>query len=347
MTSQAIDATVAAALRQYALRGPVIVGHNEAGFMNDNWLVHDNVTNEPYMLRKYRHHAPSRIEFQLSFQEHLHASGFPTARVISTNDGTLFVTFDSSYWSLSHFIDGHIYDFSSQVQAREAGRRLAQFQAAGERFASRFVEPPSRDVAYIGSPLPYYPWRATVLTEQHEQQLRELYHSPQYAHDLSSFKAWRREAALVWTPDRLAALPESYLHCDYHGRNMVFRDDTMVGLFDFDFVARGPRVYDVARGIYNFGRDYRGSTTLREEFCSAFLNGYESQAPLTEEERRSLPFMAALNWAPDAAVDGRPPEEASKNDETTSRLQSAIRLMRAVESEMDRLTPQLGWGDAH
>jgi Ser/Thr protein kinase RdoA (MazF antagonist) len=119
----------------------------------------------------------------------------------------------------------------------------------------------------------------------------------------------------------------------------------MAGLFDFDFVCRGARVYDVARGVYNFGREYRGSTTLREQFCRAFLEGYESQTPLTKDERRSLPFMAVLNWAPDTAFDARK-AEALKSDVTPSRLQAAVHLMRGIDAEMRRLAPVLDWGDA-
>jgi aminoglycoside phosphotransferase (APT) family kinase protein len=61
-----------------------------------------------------------------------------------------------------------------------------------------------------------------------------------------------------WTA-RVDALPVGWVHDDYHGRNMVFVQDEMRGLFDFDAVERGPLVIDVAYGTYSFGREARGS----------------------------------------------------------------------------------------
>jgi Ser/Thr protein kinase RdoA (MazF antagonist) len=345
MTSASTEAGALDVLHTYPLRAPIVLDRIASGYMNDNWLALDEATGERYVLRKYRFREFSRIEFQLSFQEHLHASAFPTAPIIRTGVGALLTPLEGSCWSLSRFIEGDIYDFSSLAQAIDAGRRLAQFQAVAKSFSGPAVELPDPDVAFIGSPLPSYAWRATTLTDAFDARLRKLYLGQEYEDDIAFFSAWRRAAADAWPAARLAALPQSSLHCDYHGRNMVFRDDRIVGVFDFDFVSRGPRVYDVARGIYNFGREYRGSTSLREAFCSGFLEGYESESPLTDEERRSLPFMAVLNWAPDAALDARQ-AEALQSDVTPSRLHSAVRLMRAIESEMRRLAPVLGWGDA-
>ena len=62
---------------------------------------------------------------------------------------------------------------------------------------------------------------------------------------------------------------------------------------------------------------------------------------LSEEERAALPFMAVLNWAPDAGfyaarrVEGREPSIGE-------RLRRDVRMMREMGSEMRRLAPQLG-----
>jgi Ser/Thr protein kinase RdoA (MazF antagonist) len=343
MTAAAVPVDPLAALSHYPLEGPVVVERHEFGFINDNWLVTDGATGKRYILRDYlRIRDAARIAFQLAFQEHLHDSAFPTAPVMRTNDGAMFVSVDGLQFSLSPFIEGREYGFASLAQAREAGARLAQFEAVAETYAGPAAEPPLLESVTWAAPVSSHVWRDSMVTDEHEERLRQLHPGPDLADELAYFSHWRRAAAQAWPAERLAALPQAWLHCDYHGRNMVFQGDTVAGLFDFDFVARGPRTYDVGRAVFNFGREYRGSLTLREEFCRAFLEGL---GPLTDEERRSLPFMAVLNWVPDAAFDAarqREPGDAG----APSRLRFAVRQMRAIQAEMRRLAPQFGWGEA-
>lgn len=345
MTFGTVEASPEAALRHYALEAPTVLARNDAGFINDNWLVAD-ASGERYVLRAYRRvRDPQRIAFQLAFQEHLLANGFPTAPVVGTRTGEPFASVEGVHWALFGLVEGHEFDFSSVAQAREAGRRLTQFEAVAAGYSGPVVDPPVIEVATWLAPVSSHVWRASMLTDRHEERLRELHAGPEYADDLAFFGQWRREAAQTWPVDRLSALPDAWLHCDYHGRNMVFQGDDLAGLFDFDFVARGPRTYDVARGLFNFGRERRGATNLRKEFCRAFLEGFEAEQPLTEEERRSLPYMAVLNWVPDAAFDAARQREPGDSG-VGARLQFAVRMMRAIQAEMHRLAPQFGWGDA-
>ncbi|MEX0785952.1 MAG: phosphotransferase [Dehalococcoidia bacterium] len=332
-----------AALRCYPLQQPVLLGRHAFGFINHNWLVTDEATAERYILRDFlRVRDADRIAFQLAFQEHLRASGFPAAAVVRTSEGAQFATVDGLHWALSGYIEGDEFDFTNLAQAHEAGARLAEFEAIADRYAGPVVEPPLLEIATWVAPVSSHVWRDSMVTDEHEARLRELHPGPEFADDLDFFGAWRREAARAWPAARIAALPQAWLHCDYHGRNMAFQGDTLAGLFDFDFIARGPRVFDVSRGIFNFGREFRGSTTLRAEFCRAFLDGF---GPLTDEERRSLPFMAVLNWVPDAAFDAARQREPDDTG-APARLRFSISIMRAIEAEMRRLAPAFGWEDA-
>lgn len=344
MTPETAEARALGVLRSYPLREPVVAGKHEAGFMNDNWLVADRATGERYVLRSYqRVRDTRRIAFQLAFQEHLLAGGFPTAPVVRTREGRSLAVVDGLHWSLFGLVEGQEFDFSP-AQAREAGRRLAQFEAVAAGYAGPLVEPPAVEVATWLAPVSSHVWRSDMLSDEHEQRLRQLNPGTEFADDVDCFGAWRRDAAQAWPPERVAALPEAWLHGDYHGRNMAFQGNELAGLFDFDFVTRGPRVFDISRGIFNFGREYRGSKTLREDACRAFLDGFESLAPLSDEERRSLSFMAVLNWIPDAAFDAVRAQEPGDAG-AGSRLQFAVDQMRAIQSEMRRLAPVFGWED--
>ncbi len=332
------------ALRHYPVQKPLILDRDEVGIINDNWLVTDGA-GQRYMLRAYRRvRDTNRIAFQLAFQEHLFAAGFPTAPVVRTRDGETSAFVEGLHWALFGFVEGQVYDFGRTVQAREAGKRLAQFEAVAATFAGTVVAPPTESVNSGNwlAPVSSHVWRTSALSDEHEKRLRELYAESDFQDDLGFFSRWRREALEEWPPERLAALPRSWLHCDYHGRNMVFEDDELVGLFDFDFITQGPRTYDIGRALFNFGRERPGSTVLREEFCRAFLEGYESEQPLTADERAALPFMTVFNWVPDAAFNSARNLEPGDSG-LGSRLHTDVRMMQAMQAEMRRLGPRLGW----
>jgi Ser/Thr protein kinase RdoA (MazF antagonist) len=348
------EADPLAALRCYPLRSPSILGRDDVGVGNDNWLVADTASGERYVLRAYRllrmRSASSvseagRIAFQLAFQEHLFASGFPTAPIVRTRSGEAFAFVEDLHWALFGFVEGQEFDFTSLAQAGEAGERLAEFEAVAAGYTGPVVAPPVIEVGTWQAPVSSHVWRTSVLAEEHDERLRKLFAGRGFEEELGFFSGWRRAAAEAWPPERLAGLPQAWLHCDYHGRNMVFQGDKLAGLFDFDFLTRGPRTFDIARALFNFGRERRGSTLMREAFCQAFLDGYESRQSLSDEERQAMTFMAVLNWVPDASFD------AARQLETgdigiDKRLQFAVRMMRSVLAEMRRLAPKFGWADA-
>ena len=323
----------------------MILGRNEVGIMNDNWLVADSASGGRYLLRAYRRVRDTRrIAFQLAFQEHLLAGGFPTATVVRTRAGDAYASVEGLHWGLFGFVEGQEFDFTRLAQAREAGKRLAEFEAVAARYTGPVAAPPVAEVDFGKwlTPVSSHIWRTSVLGEEHDERLREFFAGDGYEQELGFFSEWRRGAAEAWPGERLAALPHAWLHCDYHGRNIVFQGDQLAGLFDFDFVTRGPRTFGVARGLFNFGRERRASIVLRAEFCRAFLEGYESVEQLSEEEREALPFMAAMNWVPDASFYAARRLEAG-DPGVGNRLRLDVGMMRAMQAEMRRLAPQLGW----
>ncbi len=341
---QAEAADPGSVLRHYALDAPVVTGRHEAGIINENLLVSD-AAGKRYFLRGYRRvRDPERVLFQLRFQEHLRREGFPTASVVETRNGELVAAVGGIPWSLHEFVEGDEFDFARLPQAAEAGKRLAEFHDVSATYDGPLapVTEGEWDFSKMLDPVSSHVWHHSVLLEEHDERLKRLFPEQEFAADLAFFSDWRRRAAEEWPGQRLAALPHSWLHCDYHGRNMVFRRDEMAGLFDFDFVTRGPRTFDIARGIFNFGRERRGSRTLRDAFCGAFLDGYEARAVLTAEERRALGFMAVLNWAPDAGFYAlRRPEEGDAG--VARRLRADVGMMRAIMPELRRLAPSFGW----
>jgi Ser/Thr protein kinase RdoA (MazF antagonist) len=325
MGAQAIDdAVLAPVLAAYSLRGARVLGLLEASNRNDNILVVDT-TGARYVLRRFRRNPDARrVEFQVRFQQHLLRSGFPTAEVVETRSGTCCVLADEGFpWVLFTHVEGSEYNFGRIGQVAEAARRLAQFHAVAETFPGASVvvayDPPLRE------------W--WVSCDENLRALAELYAGSAVEEELTYVQDWWRRVLLEWPLARVDALPVGWVHGDYHGRNIVFVQDEMRGLFDFDPVNRGPLVFDVAYGTYMFGREARGSTRVRDAVARVFLDTYARERPLTIEERAAFPMMVALSWLLHPRFYAHLQQDGV---DLITRLRRDVSMMIAVEGEMQR-----------
>jgi len=84
-------------------------------------------------------------------------------------------------------------------------------------------------------------------------------------------------------------LPQGVIHGDYFHDNVLWDDEGSPGVIDFYFACDDALAYDVAIGVNDWcvTKDAR----LDPSRARAFLEGYESQRPLTDFERQLWPVM--------------------------------------------------------
>jgi Ser/Thr protein kinase RdoA (MazF antagonist) len=312
-------------LSQYTLPNARVVGVHEASTRNDNLLVEDD-NGQRYILRRYRrNNQEARVRFQLSFQQHLASSGFPTAEIIrSVSDDVLVIEGDTP-WALFTFVEGTEYDFSRVGQVVEAARRLAQFHAIADSFRDE-------EVVLDISRMPDW-WQDAAK----EIDALEVFFAGMGVEDeLACIREYVAELVDKWPVERNTALRSTWVHGDYHGRNMVFINDEMRGLFDFDVIRRGFRIEDISLALFMFGREQRGSRTIRHDIAQAFLREYRRNAELGPEELEALPVLAVLERIPVA-----PYYEMIKRggENPIPFLRDHVETMRTMRSEMKRIEP--------
>ncbi len=215
------------------------------------------------------------------------AGGYPVPAVLTTADGAAVAVLDGIPWTLQTFVEGEHYDFARIEQAGEAGRRLAEFHLATERI----------DPAGSGHPLEARMqtyWREPVAEVS---AIRRRF-GAHLDTEIDEFAAWLAGLARTWPAERADRLPRGWSHGDYHGRNVLFVEDRITAVLDFDVIERMPYVLDVSHGIAQFGREARGSFTVRVGVGRRFLEGYEAVRPLMAEERAAVPALAPLREAP-------------------------------------------------
>ena len=99
-----------------------------SGLINRTWYVR-RTTGQPCVLQRVNAIFPAEIHFDIAaVTEHLAQKGLLTPRLIATRTGRLWLEHEGAVWRVLTLIEGVTIDaVASSVQAREAGRVLAEF----------------------------------------------------------------------------------------------------------------------------------------------------------------------------------------------------------------------------
>jgi Ser/Thr protein kinase RdoA (MazF antagonist) len=98
-----------------------------------------------------------------------------------------------------------------------------------------------------------------------------------------------------------AGLPRGVVHHDAHCWNVLFQDDRLVALIDFDDAHEGYLLADIARLIATWAADLSTSNPLDLEKSLQVVREYQRHRPLTEAERELLPDFLLLSLLADTA----------------------------------------------
>ncbi len=282
----------------------VSVGLLEASVMNPNYVVVvagevDPAAGEDWCLagrrlvvRCFRRNRDrARVDFQMHLHEALRAAGFPVASVRPNVLGHRLTWRGGLAWAVYDWVDGEAYDFSRLDQVRASAALLAEvhgfLQGCG---VPGYVEPPGF--------IPYAAWAAAggrLLTEA----FAEDWAAPLTpAERVTLLEAQRYMVARL--PARAyAALPRQLVWGDFHGRNLKYDGPVVTGMFDLDVVRWESPMYDLATGIYMFGRKSRLEPEIRLEFAAELVRAYAERRPLTRAEAAAVLPLLVHRYAPD------------------------------------------------
>jgi Ser/Thr protein kinase RdoA (MazF antagonist) len=241
-----------------------------------------------YLLKRRPHGKddPARVAFAHSVQALLEQRNFPVAHLIPTREGATMLCIDGHLYELFNFVIGTRYDGAAEATI-DAGRQLARFHAV----ACDMIPP------WMPMPMIFHDSNgvrrnfAAIVADSHFKQTAELNHlaaALNTMYDSSSrhvnkcgFAMWRKQMT----------------HGDWHQGNMLFAQNKVVAVLDFDSMKSAPIVMDIANGILHFSMatgkpnpidwpDYLDQAKLVQ-----FLNGYRQAGIITDDELAALPDL--------------------------------------------------------
>lgn len=280
------------------------------------WLQSGNEVNK-YFLRLYNPNIDEKeIRFEHALLIHLQSNGFNlAAKIIPCRDTTTLVQTpapedhpsEKALWALFEFLDGEDKYTWTQTNLSDkefisAAENLAQLHHSGHGFKKPLgtdrVQPPI--MPFIAT---FKTTFAALLNLVRDRLCDRLFQA--------NFKIICRTLDDAVSYSKFfKGMPEMPIHCDYHPGNLKYRDEMVVGLFDFDWSKIDYRLFDLALGLVYFTSIWDAEQKgLRAEKFNIFLSTYDNATrrlehiqSLSHQEKQNLVPMLGianlyvLNW---------------------------------------------------
>jgi len=261
------DAELEAFLAAYDLGAPLSFKGVAEGVENSNFLL-ETETGRYFLTIYERRVRREDLPFFLGFMQHLAQHGFLSATPIADRAGRLLGELRGKPAAIVSFLTGLSVRRPTPAHCRAAGAGLAWLHEAGQGFEGRRAN----DLGHAA-------WAPFFQRVRGKAEALKPGLEAQIAADVGHL-------AEAWP----SGLPEGVIHADYFPDNVFFRGPEFAGAIDFYFAAVDALAYDlgVALNAWCFEPDGSFNVTAGR----AFVAGYESRRPLTEDERRALPVLA-------------------------------------------------------
>ncbi|MHC4337854.1 MAG: phosphotransferase enzyme family protein [Planctomycetota bacterium] len=227
-----------------------------------------------------------RVAFAHAVQNDLAQVAFPVTSLMTTRDHKTILQLGNHIYECFRFVPGLRYDGSAAATI-DAGRQLANLHGYLADFACEY-EPPTgsfHDSSIVRNCLEKVADQQKTSPDARLQEtiqaLTTLYNNSAASVIRLGFHYW----------------PNHVVHGDWHPGNMLFADQKLIAVLDFDSTRLAPLVTDVANGVLQFSI-VTGSPNpadwpeyINQAKLIQFLYGYLEIIELDRNELRSLPAL--------------------------------------------------------
>jgi Ser/Thr protein kinase RdoA (MazF antagonist) len=304
-----LSALLVQAIERHYDLGPICGRQDLGGAYNLN--IRLDTEHESYVARVYRPWVTGeRLDAIQSVQRRLHAAQIPVALPLAARAGGTYVELKDRLVEVEPFIK-----HDTESQSWSCYEKLFAF--LGHLHHAFSVQ-----LARIAVPLPivenYTPVpMLTRLVQRTRERIRQTDHDQQVVALSICNTALRLLQRLdTWWQQTGRQLPQQVVHGDYGSGNVLMRKGQVVALVDLEFLAVHERVFEVAYALYwmmeraqsEIAHEQRSWHRIREMIAEYDRT---NPTPLTEAERRALPFemvRVPLHWIGEASLLPNPTE---------------------------------------
>jgi len=254
------DAQMRDFLLQYDLGDFVSLQGIAQGITNSNYFL--TTSTGRYVLTVFEVLKSDELPFFLELNQHLSLNGVACAAPIARKDGGLHSILAGKPACLVTCLNGSDTGWPTEAQCFHTGAMLAKMHLAGQDFPLKMKNPRYDD------------WWHDACT-----QLLPV---------LDSEDAALLQSEIAALDENLGEhLPSGIIHADLFKDNVLLNGDEVSGFIDFYYACNGNFMYDLAIAVNDWARTADNKLDL--VLYDAFIHGYESVRPLSDEERAYFP----------------------------------------------------------
>ncbi len=233
---------------------------------------------------------PYKVAFSHAIQLYLASKQFPLPHLIGTKkQNNSMLQWRNTVYELFEYIPGQSYPQTLEATF-DSGRILGLYHKLLLDFKTEF-QPPSGSyhmAPSVEAGLRQIP--ATLSGTIGEVDLAAI---------LNFLMETYRYAADMVEQFGMEGWPRQIVHADWHPGNMLFRENHVVAVIDYDAARLLPRIVDIANGALQFsiiGGDEdvtKWPDYIDETRYKRFLRGYDEVMLLSQAEIRTIPWLMA------------------------------------------------------
>jgi len=305
--------------------GAVVTWRSHGGTAGKTWRLTTDRGEWFVRLRGVRTSDPALVAWDHALRRHLVERGIPTAVPLQSRVGRTFVQVGDRACEMYPFVDGVTLQHADLPAVESAAKALAHFHEAARDFTPACKLPPVSQYATVGVPDRSDRLEDPRLLTKVYETLAAEPEAKRFQKAIDVARRWLDRLLHHFSDAVYNALPHTVVHGDYTLANLLFDPHRrrVCGIFDLDWARPGPRVRDVADGLFFIaGRrrsplqagDIRSLTEpvdLLPDRCTLWLRTYMQAARLTLLELQCVPLALAGRWL-SVRVEGMaktPPEE--------------------------------------
>ncbi|KPN73202.1 homoserine kinase [Neisseria sp. 74A18] len=230
------------------------------GITNSNYFL--TTTKGRFVLTLFETLQQNELPFFLELKQHLSKEGVACPAPVARKDGKFDSILADKPACLVTCLKGTDTSWPTAGQCFNTGAMLAKMHLAGQSFPFKMTNPRYRD------------WWSDAYT-----QLSPL---------LNKDDAELLKSEIEYLDKNSGDfLPSGIIHADLFKDNVLLDEQEVAGFIDFYYACNGNFMYDLAIAVNDWART--ADNFLDSELQKAFIEGYESVRPLSNEERTYFP----------------------------------------------------------
>ncbi|MFW9914858.1 MAG: phosphotransferase [Candidatus Thorarchaeota archaeon] len=265
------------------------------GDVNRNWLV--RTSQGAYILREISQHRTIQdLLFEIKYLEHLKSQKFPyaTPQPVSIDQSQKFVEHEGFYYCIYRYIEGKVKKQLDLSDLREIARMVALYHEILENadLENSASKTPQIAHTFVAEELAQFKTQIGTKNFKHAHDLKCL----EYLDQLSRIHESLHDPSY----SKCRTYP---IHRDINPENLIWQEEALVGLIDFENVAimNDTFLKDIGVIIQTCCYDRNDPVQTDLELASNLLKEYESSFSLQLSDLKFLPKILSAGAIEDFA----------------------------------------------